>query len=107
MAPRQAGATLKFQRSPMDLETDMMATTTPTRTINIGMPERIGRVVLGGLVAVFGVVVLAGGPGAWGILGALLLIAAGVDFVVTGAAGYCPLYARLGHVPRSLRPVSR
>ena len=83
-----------------------MATTVTaprTRKINIGTPERVARVVLGGVAAVIGVLVLAGGPGAWGLVGALLLVAAGLDFVVTGAAGYCPLYARLGHVPRSLR----
>lgn len=83
-----------------------MATTVTaprTRKINIATPERVARVVLGGVAAVIGVLVLAGGPGAWGLVGALLLVAAGLDFVVTGAAGYCPLYARLGHVPRSLR----
>jgi hypothetical protein len=32
-----------------------------------------------------------------------LLIAAGLDLVVTGALGHCPLYQRLGHMPRSLR----
>jgi len=79
------------------------ATTQRTRTVNISTPERIARVLLGGAAAVLGVVILAGGPGAWALVGALLLVAAGLDFVVTGAAGYCPLYARLGHVPRSLR----
>lgn len=78
-------------------------TTHRTRTINIGTPERIARVILGGAAAVVGVVILAGGPGVWALVGSLLLVAAGLDFVVTGAAGYCPLYARLGHVPRSLR----
>ena len=33
----------------------------------------------------------------------LLLVAAGLDLVVTGALGHCPLYQRLGHVPASLR----
>lgn len=78
-------------------------TTKRSRTINIGTPERVARVVLGGVAAVVGVAILAGGPGVWALVGALLLVAAGLDFVVTGAAGYCPLYARLGHVPRSLR----
>ena len=74
-----------------------------TRTINISPPERVARVVLGGLATAVGVVIVAGGPGVWALVGALLLAAAGLDFVVTGATGYCPLYARLGHVPRSLR----
>lgn len=77
-------------------------TTTRTRTINIGTPERFARVILGGAAALLGVVILAGGPGVWALVGSLLLVAAGLDFVVTGATGYCPLYARLGHVPRTL-----
>jgi nucleotide-binding universal stress UspA family protein len=32
----------------------------------------------------------------------LLLVAAGVDLIVTGATGHCPLYQRLGHVPQSV-----
>jgi len=79
------------------------ATTRRNRTVNISAPERVARVLLGGAAAVLGVVVLAGGPGIWALLGSVLLITAGLDFVVTGATGYCPLYARLGHVPRSLR----
>lgn len=79
------------------------ATTQRTRTINVSTPERIARVILGGAAAVLGVVILASGPGVWALVGSLLLVAGGLDFVVTGAAGYCPLYARLGHVPRSLR----
>jgi hypothetical protein len=33
----------------------------------------------------------------------LLLIAAGIDLIVTGATGHCPLYQKLGYTPRSLR----
>ena len=33
----------------------------------------------------------------------VLLIAAGLDLVITGMLGHCPLYQRLGHVPESLR----
>ena len=32
-----------------------------------------------------------------------LLVLAGLDFVVTGALGHCPLYAKLGHMPGSLK----
>ena len=32
-----------------------------------------------------------------------LLVAAGLDLAVTGALGHCPLYARLGYLPKSLR----
>jgi hypothetical protein len=43
------------------------------RTVNISHSERLGRVLVG------------------------------IDMFVTGATGHCPLYKRLGHVPRSLR----
>jgi hypothetical protein len=33
----------------------------------------------------------------------LLLIAAELDLAVTGALGHCPLYAKLGYLPKSLR----
>ncbi|MGV9937272.1 YgaP-like transmembrane domain [Streptomyces olivaceoviridis] len=32
----------------------------------------------------------------------MLPLLAGLDLLVTGATGHCPLYARLGQVPRSL-----
>ena len=71
--------------------------------INITVPERLARIVIG-LVGVIGGVLLltsAGGPGV--VVLEILLILAGLDLVVTGALGHCPLYSRLGHVPRSLR----
>ena len=63
---------------------------------NIGTTERVLRVLLGGALAVWALwLLLGGGPLVWLLLyGAL--IALGVDFVVTGARGYCPLYKRLG-----------
>lgn len=33
----------------------------------------------------------------------MLLIGAGFDLFVTGALGDCPLYRKLGHLPKSLR----
>lgn len=76
---------------------------TGNRRINVSGAERTGRVLVGAVLAVVGALILSGGPGFWGVIGAVLLVAAGLDFVVTGATGYCPLYARLGHVPRSLQ----
>jgi hypothetical protein len=72
-------------------------------TINITASERAGRVVLGGAVAIVGLVLLASAGGALAVVLEVLLVLAGLDRVVTGALGHCPLYARLGHVPRSLR----
>jgi DUF2892 family protein len=67
------------------------------REHNVGMIERWIRIVGGGGVAVVGLALLLGGPGNILIaiaLGALTLL--GVDFVVTGITGYCPLYHWLG-----------
>ena len=71
--------------------------------VNITPAERIARVVIGGLAALTGVVLLTSASGVLLIVLELLLVAAGLDLVVTGALGHCPLYARLGHVPASLK----
>ena len=71
--------------------------------VNITPAERIARVVIGGLGALTGVVLLTSASGVLLIVLELLLVAAGLDLVVTGALGHCPLYARLGHVPASLK----
>lgn len=78
-----------------------------TRKQNISTPERVGRVVIGAALAILGVAVLFSGPAFWGLVGGLVAVAAGVDLIVTGARGYCPLYARLGHVPKSLSGAAR
>ena len=66
--------------------------------MNISPPERMARIGLG-LVGVIGAVILnAGSPGPVAVVLAVLLGAAGLDLMVTGASGHCPLYARLGHV---------
>ena len=69
--------------------------------INITRPERGGRIVLGA-AAITGAM-LASVPGAFAVVLLALLVLAGLDLVVTGARGHRPLYAKLGHVPRSLR----
>lgn len=71
--------------------------------INITPLERIGRVVVGGAGAVGGSVLLSHPGGALVVILEVLLVLAGVDLLVTGAMGFCPLYKRLGYVPRSLR----
>lgn len=72
-------------------------------SVNLAPIERVGRVLLGAVGAIGGLLLLAsaGGVGV-GVL-EVLLVVAGLDLVVTGALGHCPLYARLGHVPTSLR----
>jgi hypothetical protein len=61
----------------------------------LGPVERALRIVGGTLLATIGLNLWlsGGGPIAWAWFGTALL---GLDFVVTGARGYCPLYARLG-----------
>lgn len=71
--------------------------------VNITPAERTARVVIGGLGALAGVVLLASASGVVAVVLELLLVLAGLDLVVTGALGHCPLYARLGHVPASLK----
>jgi hypothetical protein len=72
-------------------------------TINITPSERAARVILGLVGAVVGVVLLAAAAGTLAIVLEVLLVLAGLDLVITGALGHCPLYKRLGHVPSSLR----
>ncbi|MBI5089759.1 MAG: DUF2892 domain-containing protein [Actinobacteria bacterium] len=70
---------------------------------NITTVERAGRITVGILAGAFGVAGLAGAGSALVLVLYLLLIAAGIDLIVTGATGHCPLYQRLGFTPRSLR----
>lgn len=70
--------------------------------VNISPVERGGRIVLGLAAVIAGVVLLVSAGSALAIVLEVLLIAAGLDLVVTGALGHCPLYQRLGHVPTSL-----
>jgi hypothetical protein len=72
-------------------------------SVNITPVERIGRVALGTLAVIAAIVLLAGAESIVVAALELLLAAAGLDLVVTGALGHCPLYQRLGYVPRSLK----
>ena len=71
--------------------------------VNITPAERAARVVVGGLGALVGIFLLASASGVLAVALELLLVLAGLDLVVTGALGHCPLYARLGHTPASLK----
>ena len=76
-------------------------------SVNITPGERVGRVSGGALVAVLAVVLLtSSAPGPVAVILELLLLAAGLDLVVTGALGHCPLYARLGREPITARRAS-
>ena len=72
-------------------------------SVNITPIERAGRVLVGLVGVLGGIALLASATGV--LVGALevLLILAGLDLIVTGALGHCPLYHKLGYTPRSLR----
>lgn len=72
-----------------------MSSTVPIARGGLGPIERIIRILGGALLALFAANfwLTTGGLLAWAWLAAALI---GVDFVVTGIRGYCPLYARLG-----------
>ena len=72
-------------------------------TVNITPVERAGRVLLGLAAVIAGVVLLVPAAGTVAVVLELLLVLAGLDLMVTGALGHCPLYRKLGHVPASLR----
>jgi hypothetical protein len=73
------------------------------RTVNITPAERLGRVAVGLAAIIAGIVLLAGAGSALAVVLEALLVAAGLDLAVTGALGHCPLYAKLGYLPKSLR----
>jgi len=72
-------------------------------TVNITPAERAARVLGGALVALVGVVLLTSAGSALAVVLELLLVAAGLDLVVTGALGHCPLYRALGREPVTAR----
>ena len=72
-------------------------------SINITPVERVGRILLGGFAALVGALLLTSAGSALAVILEVLLIAAGLDLVITGVLGHCPLYQKLGHTPASLR----
>ena len=71
--------------------------------INLTLLERAGRITIGGAAAIAGLALLTAASGTLAVVLLALLVLAGLDLVVTGALGHCPLYAKLGHVPKSLK----
>jgi hypothetical protein len=70
--------------------------------VNITPIERVGRVLIGAIGAIGGLVLLVSASSAGIAVLEALLVLAGLDMIVTGALGHCPLYAKLGHMPKSL-----
>jgi hypothetical protein len=71
--------------------------------VNITPAERAGRIAVGLAAIIAGIVLLASVGSALAVVLEALLIAAGLDLAVTGALGHCPLYQKLGYLPKSLR----
>ena len=72
-------------------------------SVNITPLERVARIIVGLAGLVGAVVLFTGGPGVFAAVLEVALGLAGLDLMVTGALGHCPLYAKLGHVPTSLK----
>jgi hypothetical protein len=72
-------------------------------TVNISPSERTGRILIGLAGVAAGIVLLVSAGSVLTVILELLLIAAGLDMVVTGATGHCPLYQRLGRPARDRR----
>ena len=73
------------------------------RIVNLGTFERAGRIALGLAAVAAGVVLLVSATSVLAVVLEVALILAGLDMIVTGATGHCPLYQRLGRVPRRIR----
>jgi len=71
--------------------------------VNITPIERIARVLLGAFAVTVGVILVTSAVSTLEVVLEALLVVAGLDLVVTGALGHCPLYRKLNHVPASLR----
>lgn len=72
--------------------------------INITPAERVGRVAVGAVGVVVGAILLGSTGGVVGNVLLVVLVLAGLDLVVTGALGFCPLYKKLG---RELHPPAK
>ena len=72
-----------------------MSSSVPVGRGGLGPIERIIRILGGGVLALFALNLwlMTGGFAAWAWFAVALL---GLDFIITGVRGYCPLYACLG-----------
>lgn len=73
--------------------------------INITPAERLARVAIGLGGAIAGGWLLTSASGVGLVVMEVALVLSGLDLVITGALGFCPLYRLLGHAPRSPREV--
>lgn len=65
------------------------------RAVNLVATERVARILLGLVAVAAGIVLLSRAGSTAAVVVESALIMMGVDLVVTGAIGHCPLYAEL------------
>ena len=82
-----------------------IAASSPRRRlmVNITPVERAGRILVGTAAVIAALVLLTSAGSIVAVGLEVLLAAAGLDLVITGAVGHCPLYQKLGFAPKSLR----
>lgn len=71
--------------------------------VNLTPVERVARVLVGLVGAVGGAYLLGGAGSALAFALEAIVIITGMDLVVTGLTGHCPLYQKLGFVPARLK----
>jgi hypothetical protein len=71
--------------------------------VNITPAERLGRILIGLIGVMGGMALFMATPTFLAGTLEVLLILAGLDLVFTGATGHCPLYKKLGYMPKSLQ----
>ena len=88
---------------PLGIETNAANERPSWHSVNITPVERLGRVGLGLAIAIVGIVLLSGAGSFIAVVLEGLLVATGLDLLITGALGHCPLYQKLGYLPQSLQ----
>jgi hypothetical protein len=102
-AVEEAAMTRSMRSGPVVVDRQATSNTPGWREVNITPAERTGRILIGVAAAITGIVLLTGATSPLAAALEVLLVAAGLDLAVTGALGHCPLYAKLGYQPQSLR----
>jgi hypothetical protein len=103
-ATEEAAMTSSMRSGPVVVDHHASPRSSPGwRKVNITPAERAGRIVIGVAVIIAGIILLVGAASPLATAFEVLLVAVGLDLAVTGALGHCPLYAKLGYQPQSLR----
>lgn len=71
--------------------------------VNLTPAERAARILIGLVGAVGGAFLLGGAGSTLAFALEAILIITGLDLLVTGLTGHCPLYQKLGFVPARLK----